>query len=76
MKKEGISALLFRKWCCQLLDKGADGRLSRAPNPNKALHGKRKQGKEPNEVQGVLPAEATSDRARILVRHSSISFEN
>jgi hypothetical protein len=42
-----------------------------------ALDGKREQGKEAHQMEGVLPAEATGDGARLnslSSSHSSISF--
>jgi len=69
MKREGISALPFRKWFRQLLDEVVDCCRSRSPNPNEALDRKRKQGKEAYEVQGVLPTKASGNGAMILCTH-------
>jgi hypothetical protein len=69
MKREGISALPFRKWLRQLLDEVGDSSLSRTPNPNRAFDRKRKQGKEAYEVQGVLPTKASGNGAMILCTH-------
>jgi hypothetical protein len=58
-----------------LLYESVDGVGQSRPHKRDTLYCKRKHRKKCNKVQGVLPAEAASNGARVLVIHFISPFE-